>query len=117
MLSYTLPLLTLLAAADPAPVTADIILKGGTVYDGSGRPGVVADVAIKGDRIVAVGTFNVAGKPKVIDAPAWSSPPGSSTCTPTPTTAPFKPPDAAQPFVPHSRRDHGRHGQLRFWPD
>ena len=51
--------LALLAAADPAPVAADIVLEGGTVYDGSGKPGVVGDVAIKGDRIVAVGTFTV----------------------------------------------------------
>ncbi len=58
-------LLTLLAAADP--VQADVVLKGGTVYDGSGQPGVVGDVAIRGDRVVAVGTFAVAGNPKVID--------------------------------------------------
>ena len=32
----------------------DLLLKGGTVVDGSGRPGFVADVAITGDRIVAV---------------------------------------------------------------
>jgi N-acyl-D-amino-acid deacylase len=33
----------------------DIILRGGTVYDGSGQPPVVADVAIQGDRIAAIG--------------------------------------------------------------
>ena len=33
----------------------DLIIRGGTIYDGSGKPPVVGDVAIKDDRIVAVG--------------------------------------------------------------
>ncbi|MEO1574871.1 MAG: amidohydrolase family protein, partial [Pseudomonadota bacterium] len=33
----------------------DTILHGGTVFDGTGRPGAVMDVATRGDRIVAVG--------------------------------------------------------------
>lgn len=36
-------------------ITADILLKGGTLSDGSGKPGVVGDVAIQGDKIVGVG--------------------------------------------------------------
>ncbi|OHD07293.1 MAG: aminoacylase [Sphingopyxis sp. RIFCSPHIGHO2_12_FULL_65_19] len=53
----------LLCSAMPvsAPVIAkapayDLIIRGGTIYDGSGKPPVVGDVAIKDDRIVAVGT-------------------------------------------------------------
>ncbi|ALJ15878.1 aminoacylase [Sphingopyxis macrogoltabida] len=38
----------------------DVVIRGGTIYDGSGAPGVVGDVAIDGDRVVAVG--KVAGK-------------------------------------------------------
>jgi len=34
----------------------DVVIRGGTVYDGSGAPGVRADVALRGDRIVALGT-------------------------------------------------------------
>lgn len=49
-----------------ADVEADLVLRGGTIHDGSGKPGVVGDVAIKGDRIVAVGSFQVAGKPRVV---------------------------------------------------
>lgn len=32
------------------------VLKGGTIVDGTGRPGFVADLAMRGDRIVAIGT-------------------------------------------------------------
>ena len=42
------------------PVQADILLKGGTIHDGSGGEPVVGDVAIRDGRIVAVGTFEVA---------------------------------------------------------
>ena len=33
----------------------DVILRHGTIYDGSGKPGVSSDLAIKGDSIVAIG--------------------------------------------------------------
>ena len=42
-------------AAPLAAADFDLVLRGGTVYDGSGRPPVSADVAIRGDRIAAVG--------------------------------------------------------------
>jgi N-acyl-D-aspartate/D-glutamate deacylase len=35
--------------------TGTIVLKGGTIVDGTGRPGFVADLAMQGDRIVAIG--------------------------------------------------------------
>ena len=47
----------------------DLLLKGGTVIDGTGRPGFAADVAITGDRIVAVEpTIAARDAAKVIDA-------------------------------------------------
>jgi N-acyl-D-amino-acid deacylase len=46
----------------------DVIIRGGTVYDGSGAPGVSADVAISGDRIAAVGDLAGAAAQTVIDA-------------------------------------------------
>ncbi|HSM05938.1 MAG TPA: D-aminoacylase [Longimicrobiales bacterium] len=44
----------LLAGCEPAP-SADVILRGGTIYDGSGAAPVVGDVAIRGDSVVATG--------------------------------------------------------------
>ncbi|MBU6290320.1 MAG: D-aminoacylase, partial [Chloroflexi bacterium] len=44
----------------------DLILRGGLVLDGSGDPGIEGDVAIDGDRIVAVGDLGgVRGREEV----------------------------------------------------
>jgi len=55
---------------------ADLLLLGGTVVDGTGGPRRVADVAVRGERIVAVG--NVAGltAPQVIDVSGLIVAPG-----------------------------------------
>jgi len=42
-------------AAAQAPVSHDLILRGGRILDGSGNPWRRADVAVTGDRITAVG--------------------------------------------------------------
>src|SRR2546429_9613497 len=36
-------------------MSADLIIRGGTVIDGTGAPGRQADVAVTGDRITAIG--------------------------------------------------------------
>jgi len=64
MLSAAISLLFLIPAADP--VAADFVIRGATVYDGSGKPGQKGDIAIRGDRIVAIGSFAPAGKPRII---------------------------------------------------
>lgn len=64
-----------LAACATAP-SYDAIIRGGTVYDGMGAPGVIADVAIKGDRIAAVGDLGEATAETVIDAQGRAVAPG-----------------------------------------
>ena len=46
--------LLLIGGACRQPATYDLVLRGGTVYDGTGSPPVTADVAIAGDSVVAV---------------------------------------------------------------
>ena len=54
----------------------DVIIRNGTVYDGSGKAPVVADVALKGDRIAAIGKWEgVRGKVE-IDATGLAVAPG-----------------------------------------
>lgn len=50
------------------PPQYDLLIKNGRVVDGTGRPGYVADVAIKGDRIVRIGKLQKARARRVIDA-------------------------------------------------
>jgi N-acyl-D-aspartate/D-glutamate deacylase len=55
----------------------DVLLQGGTVVDGTGAPGVVADVAIRGDRIVAVGAdLPSGGAGRVVDVAGLVVAPG-----------------------------------------
>src|SRR5881227_3785003 len=54
----------------------DIIIKGGTVYDGTGGEGHVTDVAIRGDRIAGVGDFARASAKKTVDARGLAVAPG-----------------------------------------
>ncbi len=46
----------LLAAACSKKPEYDLVLRGGTVIDGTGAPGFVADVAIAGDTVAVIGT-------------------------------------------------------------
>ena len=54
----------------------DTVIRGGTVYDGSGTPGVRADVAIAGDRIAAIGDLGDASGARVVDAEGHAVAPG-----------------------------------------
>lgn len=62
----------------------DLIIRGGSLIDGSGSPATKADIGIKGDRIVFVG--NSAGRKaaRQIDATASLSRQASLILTPTP---------------------------------
>lgn len=54
----------------------DVIIKGGTVYDGTGRKPVRADVGIKDDKIVRIGNLGRANAALVIDASGMAVAPG-----------------------------------------
>ena len=53
-----------------------MVITGGTVVDGTGAPARRADVAIDGDRIVAVGEVDAGGAGRVIDAEGRHVTPG-----------------------------------------
>jgi N-acyl-D-amino-acid deacylase len=60
--------------APPSPF--DVVIRGGTVYDGTGGPGVRADVGIRGDRIDRVGDLSGAPVVAVVDAAGLAVAPG-----------------------------------------
>lgn len=52
----------------PEATTLDLLIRGGTVFDGTGAPGVRADVGVRGDRVVQVGDLGSARAGRVLDA-------------------------------------------------
>jgi N-acyl-D-amino-acid deacylase len=66
--------LLLLSAASQPPL--DVVIRGGTVYDGTGSAGKKADVGLRGDRVVAVGDLSQATARTVVDAQGLAVAPG-----------------------------------------
>ena len=58
------------------PMNCDILIRGGTVYDGSGAPGFVADVAIADGRILAIAPDLTVSAARTIDARGLAVAPG-----------------------------------------
>ncbi len=54
----------------------DVLIKGGTVYDGTGQAPRRVDVGIRGDRIVTIGNLQRASAKSVIDATGLAVTPG-----------------------------------------
>ena len=54
----------------------DLVIRGGTLNDGSGDPGVVGDLAISGDTIVAMGDLSEAQGREELDATGMAVAPG-----------------------------------------
>jgi N-acyl-D-aspartate/D-glutamate deacylase len=75
MLNLLSLVLALFLPPEPA-VQADVVIRGAILHDGTGKPGKKGDLAIRGDRIVALGTFTVAGKPRIIDGEGLIVAPG-----------------------------------------
>jgi len=82
MLRITLPILASALAFSigwtraAQPAAFDTIIRGGTVYDGTGAPGRRADVGIRGDRIAAIGDLSALPAAAVIDASNLAVAPG-----------------------------------------
>lgn len=62
-------------AAEP-PARYDVIIRGGALYDGSGQPPVKSDLAITGDKVVALGDLSKAKAKLEIDARGLAVAPG-----------------------------------------
>src|SRR5438874_603082 len=58
------------------PPNFDVIIKGGTIYDGTGAEPRHVDLAIRGDRIAGIGDFEKAKAKTVIDAKGLVVAPG-----------------------------------------
>jgi N-acyl-D-amino-acid deacylase len=64
------------ARVDGSQASFDVIIRGGTVYDGTGAPGRRADVGVLGDRITAVGDLTSVQSGSIIDASGLAVAPG-----------------------------------------
>ena len=54
----------------------DVLIRNGNVYDGTGAPAYVADLAIKGDRVAAIGNFSESTADLEVDASGLAVAPG-----------------------------------------
>lgn len=61
---------------DRASNEFDVIIRGGTVYDGSGGASVKADVGIKADKVVKIGNLKGAKAVTIVDATGMAVAPG-----------------------------------------
>ena len=58
----------------------DVLIRHGHILDGTGNPWYAGDIAIRGDRIAAIGTLEGAKAKRVIDASGLVVSPASSIC-------------------------------------
>ncbi len=56
-------------------MSLDLVIRNGTLIDGTGAPPITGDLAVKGDRIVAIGKIEEKGETE-IDAAGWYVTPG-----------------------------------------
>jgi len=75
-LTRALTMAALLLAACRAEPQYDVIIRGGTVFDGLGGAPTVADVALAGDTIAAVGDLSDASARTTVDAGGLAVAPG-----------------------------------------
>ncbi len=68
--------LMLLLGSCSSRVEYDVVIRGGTIYDGGGSPPFVGDLAIRGDTIAAIGSLGNARGRVEIDAAGLAVAPG-----------------------------------------
>jgi N-acyl-D-amino-acid deacylase len=76
MLPKMLGLLLVVAMNVAVAADYDVLIRNGRVYDGTGAPPYVADIAIKGDRVIAIGDFAEHSAKREIDASGLAVAPG-----------------------------------------
>jgi N-acyl-D-amino-acid deacylase len=81
LMRYFLPVILALAilfafTLEKTPPEYDMVLRNGTIYDGAGKQPFVGDVAIKGDKIAAVGDLGSASGTREIDVKGLAVAPG-----------------------------------------
>nr|MBA3634619.1 amidohydrolase family protein [Acidobacteriota bacterium] len=69
-------ILTTTIFAQTKPQVFDVLIKNGTVYDGTGTPGKRVDVGIRADKIAAIGDLSKAKAQTIIDAKNLAVAPG-----------------------------------------
>lgn len=74
---FSLLLLTIFVCLSSAQTDEfDVIIKNGTIYDGSGGKPFKADVGIKGDKVTAIGNLSKAKAKQTVDAAGLAVAPG-----------------------------------------
>src|SRR4051794_34747865 len=64
------------SSAAPAPASYSVLIRGGTIYDGSGAAPYVGDIAIRGDKIAYVGRHAPGRASRVVNAAGKAVSPG-----------------------------------------
>ncbi len=75
-IAVALSTITTTHSSAPRAQQFDVIIRGGTVYDGTGSAGRRTDVAIRGDRIAGLGDFRKDSAGTVVDATGLAVSPG-----------------------------------------
>jgi N-acyl-D-amino-acid deacylase len=66
----------LATSAAPVPASYNVLIRGGTIYDGSGGVPFVGDVGLKGDRIAYIGPHAPGRAARIVDATGKAVSPG-----------------------------------------
>ena len=46
-------------------MTHDLVIRGGTIYDGTGAPPITGDIAVDGDTVTTIGEVSESGREEI----------------------------------------------------